>query len=123
MNLAQRSLVTLAASIALVLAAYGGWSMATDAASAFAQEPERNELHERMHSMMDEMMGEGASERMHKAMPGSEEMMEECTSMMGMMDGGMMDDGMMRGGMMDGGMMRDGMMGQGMMSTGMGSER
>lgn len=113
MNLVRRSVTTVAASIALVLAAYGGWSIATDAASAFAQEPEHNELHERMHSMMDEMMGEGASERMHEAMPGSEEMMEQCTSMMGMMDGGMMDDGMMRGGMM----------GQGMMSTAMGSER
>lgn len=104
MNLARRSLFTLAASAALLLAAYGGWAIATDAASALAQEPEHNEAHEQMHGMMDAMMGAGASARMHEAMPGFEEMMEQCSSMMTMMDGDMgemMDDG----GMMGGGMM------------------
>ena len=81
-----------------LLAGYGAWSAAGDAASALAQEPapERNGLHERMH----EMMGEGASGRMHEAMPGSEEMMEQCTAMMSMMQSmtgegmdGMMGDG------------------------------
>ena len=54
-----------------------------------AQTP--SEAHEQMHTMMDMMMGAGASERMHAAMPGSEEMMEACASGMG----GMMDDDMM----------------------------
>ena len=58
-----------------------------------------SEAHERMHTMMDMMMCEGASERMHAAMPGSEQMMETCVSGMGNMMNGM--DGMMNGGMMD----------------------
>ena len=55
--------------------------------------------HEQMHQMMDAMMGEGFSQRMHAAMPGSEEMMEQCVSMMGMMS---MMQGMMGGGAMSG---------------------
>lgn len=54
-----------------------------------------SEAHERMHTMMDMMMGEGASEQMHAAMPGSEQMMETCVSGMGNMMNGMdnmMDD-------------------------------
>ena len=48
--------------------------------------------HEQMHQMMDAMHGEGFSERMHQAVPGSEEMMEQCVAMMTMMGqmGGMM---------------------------------
>lgn len=87
----------------IVLAGYGAWSAAGDAAPTLAQEPapERNEPHEQM----QEMVGEGGSGRMHEAMPGSEEMMEQCTPTMAMMRSmmgegmdGMMDDGM--GGMM-----------------------
>jgi hypothetical protein len=57
-----------------------------------------------MHEMMDAMHGEGFSERMHQAMPGSEKMMEECARhmeempdghVMGMMIGGGGKDGMM----------------------------
>jgi hypothetical protein len=54
-------------------------------------------IHKRMHEMMDAMHGEGFSERMHQAMPGSEEMMEECVRHVeDMPDGHMM--GMMMGG-------------------------
>jgi hypothetical protein len=57
--------------------------------------------HERMHEMMDTMHGEGFSERMHQAMPNSEEMMEECARHMeDMPDGHMM--GMMGGRGMEG---------------------
>lgn len=82
-----------------LLAGYGVWSAAGDAASALAQEPvpERHELHEQMH----EMMGEGASGRMHEAIPGSDEMLERCSAMMAMMQA-MMGEGMDR-------MMGDGM--------------
>lgn len=41
--------------------------------------------HDEMHRMIDAMHGEGASERMHEAMPGSEEMMDQCAAMMAMM--------------------------------------
>jgi hypothetical protein len=37
-----------------------------------------------MHGMMDAMMGEGFSERVHEAMPETEDMMEQCASMMDM---------------------------------------
>lgn len=60
----------------------------------------QSDAHEQMHAMMDMMMGEGASERMHAAMPGSEEMMEACAAGMPNMMNGM--DGMMDGGMMNG---------------------
>jgi hypothetical protein len=47
--------------------------------------------HEQMHQMMDAMHGEGASQRMHEAMgPQAEEMMDQCTSMMGNGMSGMM---------------------------------
>jgi hypothetical protein len=51
-----------------------------------------------MHQMMDAVRGEGTSQRMHEAMPGSVEMMEECASMMDLMEsmegmGGMMGNG------------------------------
>lgn len=56
---------------------------------------ERSETHEQMHNMMDSVMGEGFTERMHAQMPGSEEMMEACASgTAGMMNG---MDGMMNG--------------------------
>jgi hypothetical protein len=77
-------------------------------AGAMAAPPEeRNELHARMHAMMDTVMGSGASERMHTAMPGSEVMMEACAQEIAGMagDGGMMD-GMMGGDMMHGTMDR-----------------
>jgi len=107
--------------------------MAGIAYSQAAKEERHNPLHEQMHRMMDQMMGEGASHRMHEAMPGSEEMMEFCTGMMSdtnqtatmgpmgnMMGGGMMGGGNQTQGMMGGmgGMMGPGMMGnmmQGMM--------
>lgn len=55
--------------------------------------------HQQMHAMMDAMQGEGFSERMHQAMPGSEEMMNQCAAMMGMMQrmDGMMGQGGMPG--------------------------
>ena len=79
--------------------------------------------HEQMHQMMDLMHGEGFTERMHQAMPGSEQMMEQCVSMMGMMQnmagmmqgmGGMMGNQGMMGSQGMGGMMggtTNGMMG------------
>jgi len=67
-------------------------------------------FHEEMDKWMDRMMGPGFSEKMHEAMPGSEEMLEACGSMMealgeegasGMMGssgmGGIMGSGMMGG--------------------------
>ncbi len=60
--------------------------------------------HQQMHQMMDAMHGKGTSERMHKAMgKDAEQMMDQCTSMMGMMNnmGGMMGDSSM-GNMMNG---------------------
>lgn len=53
--------------------------------------------HEQMDAMMDMMMGEGASDQMHEAMPGSEELMEACASGMANMMNGMMNGGMMGG--------------------------
>ncbi len=45
--------------------------------------------HEQMDSMMTAMHGEGASERMHRAMgPDAERTMDQCAGMMGMMQGG-----------------------------------
>jgi hypothetical protein len=71
------------------------------------EEQEPSETHQRMHEMMDSMHGEGFSERMHEAMPESEEMMERCASMMDMMEN---MEGMMNG--MGGMMGNDGMMGR-----------
>jgi NAD(P)H-flavin reductase len=101
-----RSTALVAAVVVLLPAAYGGWALITNAGGVTAAPPdERGERHEQMHAMMDGMMGSGASERMHAAMPGSEAMMEACTQAMEGRagDGGMMN-GMMRGGM-TGGMM------------------
>ena len=82
---------------------------------SFAQPPSPGRgtpTHEQMHSMMDAMHGEGASRRMHEAMgEDGEKLMDQCVSMMGMMNGnmsGMMGD--QRGQSMQD-MMR-GMMGQ-----------
>lgn len=62
-----------------------------------------SEAHETMDAMMDAMHGPGTAERMHQ-LPGAEEMMEQCATMLEAMGGGMMD------GIMGGGTMR-GMMG------------
>ena len=54
--------------------------------------------HEDMHRMMDAMHGAGFSERMHRAMPETEEMMDRCVALMNtmpmprMMGGGSMPD-------------------------------
>ena len=59
--------------------------------------------HEQMHRMMDAMHGEGTSERMHEAMgEDGEKLMDQCVSMMGMMQNmqGMMNGNM--SGMMGG---------------------
>lgn len=115
----------------LALAAFGGWSLLQDGAGpsapiASAESHDRSPLHEQMHEMMEAMMGEGSSQRMHAAVPGSEGMMEQCAQHMeqqgseghhDMMDGGDMMNGMMRDDVMGEGM--DGMMGGGMMDGGM----
>ena len=59
------------------------------------------EIHETMDAMMDAMHGSGTTERMHQV-PGAEEMMDQCATMMAAMGGGMMGGGMMDGGMMGG---------------------
>lgn len=52
--------------------------------------------HEQMDQMMDAMHGAGTSQRMHEAMgPNGEQLMDQCVSMMGMMNGNM--SGMMNG--------------------------
>ena len=75
------------------------WDRSVSAQEEPEQEQAPSEAHQQMDAMMDMMMGEGASERMHEAMPGSEAMMEACAGGMGnMMNGGMMNgmDGMMQ---------------------------
>ena len=73
---------------------------------SFAQPPtpERGTMtHEQMHTMMDAMHGAGTSQRMHEAMGAdAEKIMDQCVSMMGMMENmqGMMD-GNMSGMMID----------------------
>ena len=71
-------------------------------APASAEEHRTMGHHETMHEMMDVMHGPGTSVRMHQGQ-GGEEMMNACSRMHQMMDGGMMDGG--NGGMMDRGMM------------------
>jgi hypothetical protein len=44
--------------------------------------PERSAWHQQMEAWMDAMMGKGFSARMHAAMPGSEQMMEQCAQYM-----------------------------------------
>lgn len=83
--------------------------LALTTGSLFAQEPAPGEVptHEQMHQMMDAVHGEGTSQRMHEAMgPNGEEIMDQCVSMMGMMQG--MGNAMGGGGMSD--MMRGGAM-------------
>lgn len=74
-----------------------------------AQIPDGMPAHEQMHQLMDMMHGEGTSQQMHEAMgPDGERIMDQCVTMMGMMQGmgntmggsGMSD--MMRGGVMAG---------------------
>ncbi|MBI4345079.1 MAG: hypothetical protein HY555_05820 [Euryarchaeota archaeon] len=76
----------------------------SDMAGVAPAQATKEERHNPLHEQMGQMMGEGASHRMHEAMPGSEEMMELCTGMMlgtnatatrGPMGGGMMGPGMM----------------------------
>jgi hypothetical protein len=71
--------------------------------------PQPGQTHQRMHEMMDSMMGEGSSDRMHQSMPGSEEMMEQCAKHMEGMGGSGMEGmmGMMMNGSMQQGMMQD----------------
>lgn len=56
---------------------------------------QRSQAHEAMHEMMDAMMGDGFTERMHAAMPGPEAMMGDCATGMGGMIDDMQMDGMM----------------------------
>lgn len=64
--------------------------------------PSRAITHEDMHRMMDAMHGAGFSERVHQAMPGTEEMMDRCVALMNampmprMMGGGSMPNMMDR---------------------------
>jgi hypothetical protein len=81
----------------------------TGAAQTQEKTPQPGQTHQHMHEMMDSMMGEGFSDRMHQSMPGSEEMMEQCAKHMENMDGGGME-GMM-------GMMMNGPMEQEMMQN------
>ena len=87
----MRQKLILALGGTMIVAGLLGASLTLAPSSASADEHERSEPHEQMHTMMDTMMGTGFSERMHAAMPGSEEMMEACASgmpnMMNMMDG------------------------------------
>ncbi len=84
----QRHYILILGRVAAVVAA-----VTFTAGVLVAQTPERASgpmtgapvTHEQMHQMMDAMHGEGFSERMHEAMPGSEEMMEQCVGMMNMM--------------------------------------
>jgi hypothetical protein len=75
---------TLVLSLGVILIAVGllGASLTAAGSGVSAQEGDRNALHEQMHQMMDAMMGEGSSERMHAQVPGAEQMMEACTSAM-----------------------------------------
>ncbi len=85
---------------------------------SFAQPPTPRTgtvTHEQMHTMMDAMDGAGTSQRMHEAMGAdAEKLMDQCVSMMGMMQNmqGMMDGNM--SGMMGGQSMQDMMKGGGM---------
>jgi hypothetical protein len=104
--------MTLGVSVALPLTAMASsWSLpfmasvnwqAQEGQEDQVQGQEPSKTHQQMHQMMDAVRGEGTSQRMHEAMPGSEEMMEECASMMDMMEN---MEGMMNG---MGGMMGNG---------------
>lgn len=86
----MRRILAIALGTILVAAGMLGASLTVAASDmgAEAQEldaagQERSAAHGQMHQMMDAMMGAGASERMHAAMPGSEQMMEQCADAMG----------------------------------------
>ncbi len=84
----QRRYVLLLGSVAAVLAAVtftAGVLVAQTPSPAPGATTGAPVTHEQMHQMMDAMHGEGFSERMHEAMPGSEELMEQCVGMMNMM--------------------------------------
>ncbi len=66
---------------------FGPSDLSADAQERRGEEQIPSDAHEQMHAMM----GEGASERMHEAMPNSEQMMEACVSGMGNMMDGMMN--------------------------------
>ncbi|MBI2918884.1 MAG: hypothetical protein HYY01_12955 [Chloroflexi bacterium] len=72
--------------------------------------------HQQMHQMMDAVHGEGTSQQMHDAMgPDAETLMDQCVTMMGMMNSmqskmGGMSQQAGQGGLPMGGMMQ-GMMG------------
>jgi len=112
----MRSNWLLIAGLGLIVAGLVGLSVLRPALEVRAQEDETlagraAELHEQMHRMVDAMMGQGFSQAMHEAMPGSEEMMDACARAMAAYDqSGQHEDmpGMMSG---MGGMMRGDMMG------------
>ena len=116
----MRSIRLLIAGLGLIAAGLVGlsalWSVSEVQAQGDKPAADRAaELHEQMHRMMDAMMGEGFSQAMLKAIPGSEEMMDACAwameerersgqpgAMPGMMSGmGEMMPGDMMGGMHD----------------------
>ncbi|MBW3619036.1 MAG: hypothetical protein KY461_02220 [Actinobacteria bacterium] len=69
---------------------------ATWSAPALARSTGAERGHEATHQMMDAMHGEGTADAMHQV-EGAEEMMDECTSMMGGMGDMMGGVGMMGG--------------------------
>lgn len=88
--------------VLLVLAGLLGTSLAFPGSVVYAQDGVPSAAHEQMHKMMDAMMGDGFSARMHAEMPGSEAMMENCAQ--GMEQTGTNPDDMMSGGhLMQGG--------------------
>jgi hypothetical protein len=87
----MRSDWLLIAGLGLIVAGLVGLSVLRPALEVRAQEDETlagraAELHEQMHRMMDAMMGQGFSQAMHEAMPGSEEMMDACARTMAAYD-------------------------------------
>ena len=100
-------LVQVGLGILLLTAGLAGLLFLSQA-PASAEEDRTMGRHKTMHRSMDVMQGRGTSVRMHQGQ-GGEEMMNACSRMHQMMDGGMMDGrdgGMMDGrdgGMMDGG--------------------
>ncbi len=112
----MRSNWLLIAGLGLIVAGLFGLSVLRPALEVRAQEDETRagraaELHEQMHRMMDAMMGQGFSQAMHEAMPGSEEMMDACARAMAERERSGQHEGTPR--MMSGmgGMMRSDMMG------------
>lgn len=90
----RRQRIVLALGILLIAGGLLGASFTlvspgTSAHTESVQQDDRSSpAHEQMHQMMDAMMGEGFTEQMHAAMPGSEQMMEFCANAMsGMMNG------------------------------------